>query len=66
VTFSQLIHAAMEAQGVGHSVPFAASLLQVTGVPLEEAHLISRAAEVYRKILERERRTRGSLEWVRP
>jgi hypothetical protein len=64
LTFKQLVYAAMEAQSMGHSVPFATSLVQVTGVPLEQAHLISRAAEVYRKILDRERRKRGSLEWV--
>lgn len=63
MTFKQLVHAAMEAQRLGHSVPFAASLVQASGVPLEQAHLIARAAEVYRKILDRERARRG-LEWV--
>lgn len=64
MTFPQLVHAAMEAQRLGHSVPFAASLVHVRGVPIAEAHLIARAAEVYRKILDRELRRGRRVEWV--
>lgn len=64
MTFKQLVHEAMESQRLGHSAAFAASLLHARyRVDVEEAHLIARAAEVYKRILDREPKRRG-LEWV--
>lgn len=63
--FAELVHSAMRKQGRGHSVGYAAlELAAQTGLPLDDAHLISRAAEVHARMLRKEAR-RVHVTWFR-
>lgn len=53
--FTELVHSAMRKQARGHSVGYAAlELAKQWEVPVEHAHLISRAAEVHARLLRKE------------
>jgi len=54
----------MSAQRNGQSVGYSALIIRSDCASVEEAHWTARAAEVYRKILDRELRRGRRVEWV--
>lgn len=62
--FPKLVHAAMSAQRAGVPTAHTALLIRPDCASLAEAHWIARAAEVYRRILDRELRRGRRVEWV--
>lgn len=62
--FPEFLHSAMRKQQRGHSVGYAAlELAKQQEIPVEHAHLISRAAEVHARMLRKEAR-RVRVEWL--
>ena len=62
--FPELVHSAMRKQARGHSVGYAAlELAEQQRISVEQAHLISRAAEVHARMLKKETR-RVRVTWL--
>ena len=59
--FREFVHSAMRKQGRGHSVGYTAlELAKQNGIPVDEAHLISRAAQIHARWLARGQR----VQWL--